>query len=174
MDEAGFSLTPVSGKTWTFRGETPTIRHAWGPYARISAISGITTDARLFFRLKEYDTFRGPDVARFLKQLLQHIDGTVAVIWDGGGQHKSKPVRDILVENPRLTCHILPAYCPELNPDEKVWNHAKNVELKGVTPSDIFDLREEILRSFAAMKRRPKLLRALLHASELPWGSALT
>ena len=77
------------------------------------------------------------------------------------------------MENPRLKTYILPAYCPELNPDEKVWNHAKNVQLKGVTPSDIFDLREEILRAFRAMKRKPKLLRSLLHASELPWNPHL-
>lgn len=174
MDEAGFGLVPVCGKTWAFRGETPTLTHAWSPYARISAISGITTDERLFFRLKEFDTLRGPDVARFLKLLLQHISGEIAVVWDGGGQHRSKAVREVLHESPRMQAYTLPAYCPELNPDEKVWGHAKNVELKGVTPSDVFDLHEELIRAFRTMKRDPKLLRSMLLASDLPWGSALT
>lgn len=174
VDEAGFGLTPATGKTWALRGETPVLKHAWRAYARISAISGITTDQRLFFQLKRHESFKGPDVARFLRLLLRHIRGEIIVVWDGGPQHRSKAVRELHEKTERLTIVRIPAYCPELNPDEKVWNHAKNVLLRAKTPNSMDQLVVEIRRAFRTMKNAPGLLASLLRASELPWGSALT
>lgn len=174
VDEAGFGLTPVTGRTWALRGETPTISHAWGPYARVSAISGLTTDERLFFQLKRNATFKGADIARFLRLVLRHIKGEVFVVWDGGAQHRSRVVHEVAEANPRLTLVRLPAYCPELNPDEKVWHHAKNVKLRGRTPANANALVEEIRRAFRHMKRDAHLLSSMLRASELPWASTVT
>lgn len=174
VDEAGFGLTPATGKTWAIRGETPVLNHTWRAYARISAISGLTTDQRLFFQLKPHETFKGPDAARFLRLLLRHIRGEIIIVWDGGAQHRSKAVRDLAEKTERMTIIRIPAYCPELNPDEKVWHYAKNVLLRAKTPNSIHELTNELRRAFRTMKQQPNLLDSMLRASELPWTPRIT
>jgi len=173
VDEAAFNPVPDTGNTWALRRETPVFLHAWRPFGRVSAISGLTTSKRLFFQLHRNKTIKGPDVARFLRLLLRHIEGDIIVVWDGAAQHRSKAVRATLAENPRLETVRIPAYCPELNPDEKVWNHAKNVDLKGRTARDVEELVLNVRHAFASMRRRHGLLRGLLYASELPWTPAV-
>ncbi|MFA5862786.1 MAG: IS630 family transposase [Candidatus Thermoplasmatota archaeon] len=174
VDEAGFGLVPVTGKTWGLRGETPIIHHPWSPYARISVISGITADQRLFFQLKPDGTFKSPDIAKFLKHLLRHIEGEIVLVWDGAPQHRGAAIRQVLDENSRLEIVRLPGYSPDFNPDELVWHYTKNVNLRGKTPANIHELKENVCASFASLRRRPEMLRSFLHATELPWGSSLT
>jgi transposase len=44
------------------------------------------------------------------------------LIMDGAGWHKSKEL--IVPENIKI--EILPPYCPELNPVERLWRYVKN------------------------------------------------
>jgi transposase len=45
---------------------------------------------------------------------------------DNASYHGSGPVRRYVEESEgQVVVDHLPAYCPDLNPDEQVWNHAK-------------------------------------------------
>lgn len=80
----------------------------------------------------------------FLKKLLSQVSQSITLIWDGASIHRCKAVREFLEQLPqeRLQLVIQPAYSPEVNPDEQVWNYIKNV-----------DLRNRVFKSMPEMKQ---------------------
>lgn len=87
-DESGFSLLPGRVRTHAPRGHTPILRV---PLTRdhLSAISGITSDGRLFAMVRA-PALRGADVVRSLRHLLRHLPGTLPVLWDGAPIHRAR------------------------------------------------------------------------------------
>jgi transposase len=62
----------------------------------------------------------------FLKKLRKDPDRPIIVITDNARYHHSKETQALLDSQPNsIMMAFLPAYSPELNPDEQVWNHAK-------------------------------------------------
>jgi transposase len=53
----------------------------------------------------------------------------------------------------------LPAYAPELNPDEGVWQQLKGVELRHVCCFDLPQLRGELRDAVKRVRRKPRILR---------------
>jgi transposase len=105
-------------RTYAPRGQTPVLRV---PLTRdhLSAISGITEDGRLF-QMVQTVAYCSADVVRFLRHLLRQVDGKLLVIWDGSPIHRSQVIKDFLAAGAaaRLQLERLPAYAPDLNPDE--------------------------------------------------------
>ena len=59
--------------------------------------------------------------------LLVNASSPIFLVVDGHPTHKAKSVKRFVQEqNGWLELHYLPAYAPELNPDELVWNDLKN------------------------------------------------
>jgi len=61
-------------------------------------------------------------------QLLKKIEANnpdkalIHVIWDNAGYHKSREIKDWLKRpDCRIQLHLLPPYCPHLNPIERLW-----------------------------------------------------
>ena len=82
----------------------------------------------------------------FLKLLLKEISGKLLIIWDGAPIHRSKTIQAIpdgRGGRPHLA-DTVPAYAPELNPDEGIWHYLKHVELKNTCCADLSDLTPEI------------------------------
>jgi transposase len=48
----------------------------------------------------------------------------------------------------------LPAYAPELNPDEGIWKHLKNVELKNLCCQNIAELRTELRKAKERLRHK--------------------
>ncbi len=68
-------------------------------------------------------TIRSAERIAFLRHLLRGIPGPLFLFWDGRNTHRSKKTRAALREHrPRLRVYRLPAYAPELNPDEGRWS----------------------------------------------------
>jgi transposase len=129
VDESAFYPLPAIVRTWAPRGVTPVLR-APLTRAHLSVISGITPAGQLLLQMRDR-SLRGPDVVRFLHHLLRHIPGQLLVIWDGAPIHRAQVVKDFLAHGgaARIWLEQLPAYAPELNPDEGIWNLLKRVEL---------------------------------------------
>lgn len=89
----------------------------------------------------------------FLKQLLrEHPRRHVVVVMDQAKPHTSKMTQAFIDSRARLHVFYLPAYSPDWNPDEKVWNHLKNHELKAhraTTKQELYDLTEEKLENMS-------------------------
>jgi hypothetical protein len=61
----------------------------------------------------------------------------------------------------------LPARSPELNPDEKVWNHLKNEELKSHQARNKKELKNIAKNKLLKMSKKPSLLRGIFMRCEI-------
>ena len=63
----------------------------------------------------------------FVKKLRKDVGLPIIVIADNASYHNGKAAQEYAQESGgEVIIHNLPAYAPELNPDEQVWNHAKS------------------------------------------------
>jgi transposase len=159
-DEASVCLTPILGKTWAMRGR-PRKVPVTGNRASIAAMSALSPRGRLVFRLHQ-KRITSAEVIDFLDQLLRHHPRRhVVVVMDQAKPHTSKATTSYIKSRPRLHVFYLPPYSPDWNPDEKVWNHLKNHELKAhraQTKAQLYDLAEDKLKNMA---NDPELLYGL-------------
>lgn len=133
MDESGLSERPHRCRTWAPRGQTPVLQFHFN-WNLLSAIAGVTW-WNFYFRLFP-GTIKAPEVVEFLQHLLRHLPGKVLVIWDGLTAHRSRMVKDFVVEQRgRLKLEFLPAYAPELNPVEYLWGYWRSTSCRTSVPS---------------------------------------
>ncbi len=127
----------------------------------LSVIGGVTGDGQLFTHIQD-EAFTGETVVAFLRQLLRQLPGKLLVVWDGASIHRCQEVKDFLAQGAarRLQLERLPAYAPELNPAEGVWNLLKRKELKHRCCQDLDELRWELRLAIRRLQRRRHLVRA--------------
>jgi len=61
----------------------------------------------------------------------------------------------------------LPAYAPDLNPVDQVWNHSKYSELANYIPYDVFALERAVCDSIQHIRSRKSLLRSFFKKAGL-------
>jgi transposase len=161
VDEAAFYLLPSVVRTYAPKGQTPILRTPTS-YKHLSVISGVTSTGKLYL-LQQARAYRGPDVVAFLRHLQRHIAGPLLVVWDGASIHRCQAVKQWLssAEN-RTELVRLPAYAPELNPDEGIWRHLKYVELRNLVCRTLDDLRYELRLAIARLRHKSHVLRAVI------------
>jgi transposase len=160
QDESTIRLTAVLAKTWSPKGQTP-IQTVTGNRGSIAAMSAINRKGRLVFKLLE-TRIASDEIIQFLKQLLMHHKKRhLVVIMDQARPHTSKKTQSFIDSQKRLHVFYLPPYSPDWNPDEQVWNHLKNHELKGhqaKTKQEMMVLAEQKLENMA---NNPEQLRGI-------------
>lgn len=166
VDESGFYPLPAVVRTGAPRGETP-ILHALLTRDHLSVISGLTPEGQLLRQVQDR-SLRAPDVVRFLRHLLRHIPGKLLVIWDRASIHRAQAVKDFLAQGgaARLYLAQLPAYAPELNPDEGIWQYLKRVELRNVCCDDLAELRLELRLATARLRHKHAVLHGCITGAE--------
>ena len=170
VDESGFQLIGTVRRTWAPRGQTPVTRYRY-QQGKVSVISGLSVSPRrfhvgLYFRLHECN-IRQPQVCAFLRQVLRHLRHPVIVLWDNGKIHKGPAIREFHARHPRLHLEYFPGYAPELNPDEGVWDHAKQALANG-RPNTVQELFRDVLSELKQLRHAAPTLRACIHTSGLP------
>ena len=150
-------------RTWAPRGQTPVL-HAVLTRDHLSVMGGITPAGQLLLQIRDR-SLRGPDVVRFLQHLLRHIPGKLLVIWDGAPIHRAQVVKDFLAQGgaARIWLEQLPAYAPELNPEEGIWNLLKRVELRNVCCDGLAEIRLELRLAAARLRHKRCVLRGCLN-----------
>jgi transposase len=159
QDESSVSLTAFHGKTWAPRGEAPRCK-VTGRRGSVSALSAFSQRGQLVFRLHKKRIASG-EVIEFLDQLLKHHPYRhLVVVMDQAPPHMSKRTRGYIARQKRLHVFYLPAYSPDWNPDEKVWNYLKHHDLSAHQAKTVDEL-DGLHRKLASMANRPRLLRGL-------------
>ena len=83
--------------------------------------------------------------------------------------HKSRKVKEYLGKhNNRLITRRIPAYSPELNPDEFVWNVLKYQELPNFCPKSYDELYSKAEMTLVKMKTDPGKLKGFIKRTKLP------
>ena len=160
-------LTPTVARTWAPRGQTPCLRHSQR-HDRISAISGISVSPRRrrlgLYSQWHHHNIRELEAVAYLRHLLRHLRGPVIVIWDRLGVHLGRLVQTLVRRVRRLRLEFLPAYAPELNPDEGVWRLTKK-RLANACPADRVDLALSVIEARESCRRSPsRLRRRIIHS----------
>ncbi len=175
LDESGYLLTPHARRTWSPRGQTP-VYDGWQSRERVSAISCLTVSPQrlrlnLYFRLWPH-TVHGEDVVEFLRALKRALPEPLTVLWDGGRVHsKCGVVKAYLAKHPEIVAETLPAYAPELNPDELVWGWTKNGPLANLALDDTDQVAEHVINELLYLKTHPHLLASFVEHTELPMAA---
>ena len=165
MDESGLSERPHRCRTWAPKGQTPVLQYHFN-WQGLSAMAGITW-WNFYFRLFP-GAIRAPQVVQFLRHLLRHLRGKLMVIWDGLPTHRSRLVKDFVVEQKgRLELEFLPGYAPELNPVEYLWGYWKAHMLPNFCPKNFGELSRSGRRALCRMRRRPTLVTAFWKQANL-------
>lgn len=163
-------LQPVRRRTWAPRGQTP-IQAAWDRHDRLSAVSALTFSPRqrrpgVFFQLLDHN-LRTPDCVEFLRALHHHVRQKIIVVWDRLNVHRSAARHFEQTRPEWFQFEWLPAYAPELNPVEQLWNHTKYAELSNVIPEDVDDLYELVHFTIDTNRRNTMLLKSFLNYTKL-------
>ena len=80
---------------------------------------------------------------------------------DQAPPHTSKQTAAFIAGQRRLHVFHLPAYSPDWNTDEKVWNHLKHQELKGHQAKTKVEIKDLAERKLTTMSQNPALLRGI-------------
>jgi transposase len=174
LDESGFFLTPTVRRTWGPRGQTPVL-NAWDRRDRISAISSITVSPKsrhlnLYFDLlADNKNVQGEDIVAYLRHLKAHLGAALTILWDGSRVHdRSALVRAFLADNPGIVTERIPAYAPELNPDELVWAWTKYSRLGNLAAQHTDWLRDYIVTELTYVREHPELMASFIEKTNLP------
>ena len=153
-------MTALLGETWAPCGRAPKQR-VTGQRGSVSAMSAINPQGRLVFRLYE-KRITSVEVIESLGQLLaQHPRRHLVVVMGRAPPHTSKKAEAFIEGQRRLHVFHLPAYSPDWNPDEKVWDHLKHQELKGHQARTRPEIKELAERKLDSMARNPQLLKGI-------------
>lgn len=109
------------------------------------------------------------DAALFLQHLLELLGCPLLVLWDGSPIHRGD-VDDFLAQvgSEQILVERLPAYAPDLNPDEGVWNSLKHVELRSDVCLNLRQPRFHLHRAIMRLRSRPALIRSFFEGAGLP------
>jgi len=146
-------------RTYAPVGQTPILKV---PLTRdhLSVMGAITPEGKIIMQSQDH-SYKGPDVVRFLQVLTREIPGKLLVIWDGAAIHRCQAVKDYLAQGGAKRLHLerLPAYAPELNPQEGVWNLLKRFELHNVCCLSVQHVQRELRRAKERLRHRKSVLR---------------
>jgi len=111
---------------------------------------------------------RAGDLVFFLRMLRCHIRRPLVLILDRWSVHKAGVLQKYLRRHKRhIRVEYLPAYAPELNPAEQVWNHTKYSDLPNAAPADIEELANLVGSSLMQQRREWHLLRSFFQTARL-------
>jgi hypothetical protein len=102
-------------------------------------------------------------MSEFLKQVSQaHPDDFIVMILDGASSHRAKDL--VVPENLGLV--PLPAYAPELNPQEHVWDEIREKEFPNRVFNHLDGVRAQLRAGLPRLASDPGRLRSL---TAWPW-----
>lgn len=104
----------------------------------------------------------------FLRLLQRHLRRPLIFVLDRWSVHRAAVARLVAKRPPWLVAVAwLPAYAPELNPVEQVWNHTKYKELANYLPDSLEALHDAVGFSLASNRFQQILLRSCFGYAKL-------
>jgi len=165
LDETGVQEDHAVGTTWGAQGKTPVVA-VTGSRKRINVISAISPRGRLWFRCFK-GTLKALTFVAFLRDLLHDTSKPIDLILDRHAAHTAAVTRRFIhAHRDRLRVHWLPAYAPELNPDEHVWSLLKGLFRRNPLDRDE-ELRGAVEDELVTLKRDRRRVRAFFGHPEV-------
>ena len=156
VDEAHFRADVELRSQWVLRGEPALVDSsspAFGEKATYySAVCLETGEVEVM--PVEGNTNAETSVA-FLRQLREKYPGLLIVIWDNGPAHRGDAIRTYLT-TPNLHVRLvaLPAYSPDFNPDEAIWEWVREEVTANTCFGTAAKVREKVDAFFIDLVQR--------------------
>ena len=131
----------------------------------LSTAVALTLSGRIYKRHFS-KSIKSEQIIEALQHLQRHVPGKIILIWDRARIHTSKKVLTYLSDYPEIEVELLPAYSPELNPEEYCHGNVKQ-GLKNARPTCKSEMRFMLDRGFARLRHRPDLLLSFFHRAGL-------
>lgn len=164
-DEFGFSFQEALATTWARRGKRPIFRRVTKERRAVSTAVALTLSAKIYKKHFE-GSVNSETLITALKHVQRQIPGKVILVWDRASIHTSKKTKTYLQYQPEILVEELPAYAPQLNPEEYCHGNVKQ-RLKNARPESKEEIRSMLDRGFARLRRRPDLLISFFHSAGL-------
>jgi transposase len=164
VDEASARSDSHRGLAWGEIGQTPVVRDSGGRFS-LHVISAVTPRGDMRFSFIE-GKMNSARFICFLKKLRKDAGQPIIVITDNARYHHSKETQAFIDgQTDRILMAFLPAYSPELNPDEQAWNQAK-ARLSKVSIVSKESLKRSLLSILHSIPRQTNLSRAFLRVKD--------
>ena len=154
-DETGVRSDCQHGRSYAPAGKTPVQRMPGSRFAT-NMISTVTNQGKVRFMLYR-ETMTAPVLIRFLARLVRDAGRKVFLILDNLRVHHSNKVRDWLKKHTEhIELFFLPAYSPELNPDEYLNCDLKALVHGGKPARNRDELESKVRGAMMTIQNRPK------------------
>lgn len=164
-------LQPLVRRTWAPRGRTPILKQ-WTRHDRLSVMSALSLAPRRH-RIGLYWSVHRKNICAetvvvFLRQLRRNLRRKLLLIMDRWSVHRASVLWEYLeAHSEEIRVEWLPAYAPDLNPVEQVWNHSKYSDLVNEAPDDLEELDQLVNSSIGQTRTQAHLLRSFFHTAGL-------
>jgi len=135
-------------------------------------ISAVTAQGLLRFTTFT-GSFTGARFIEFARKLMVDTDGPVYLVVDGHPAHRARVVKDFVASTDgALRLFVLPAYSPQLNPDEWVWKNVKHDRVGRTAARDADEFKSKILGALRRLQKMPHIVRAFFADPDLRYITA--
>jgi transposase len=170
VDEAAIRSDAHRGTTWGKVGETPVVLDS-GQRFGLRLISAVSPRGDMRFA-----SFEGRMTAErfieFVKKLRKDVGRPIIVIADNASYHNGKAAQEYAQESGgEVIIHNLPAYAPELNPDEQVWNHAKS-RLSRMPFINLEDMKAAAFRVLRSIQADAELILSFFQLKDTEYAAS--
>src|SRR5271169_1423796 len=169
LDEAGFQSDPPLGRTYGLKGKTPVVVTS-GQRQSLNVISAVNARGE-FWAATYTGKLNAEAFVAFLENFMEGRDEKILLVVDGHPAHKANIVNDYIGSlGGQLELHPLPAYCPDLNPDEFVWSYMKTngVSKKPLKKNE--SLKDRIEEDLLQIHQNPALVRSFFCAASVVYA----
>jgi transposase len=166
IDEAGFYLLPGVVRTYAPEGRTPILK-GWQSRDHLSVMGAVTMPGKVFSLVRQ-ESLSGLETVAFLAHLRRVAARRLLVIWDGSPIHRRAEVKEFLAgTNGAVRVEPLPAYAPDLNPVEWMWQHLKHAQLRNVICLDLEQLHLEFHLALGRVRAKPGLIKSFFEGAQI-------
>ena len=156
VDEAHFRADVEVRQMWVLRG-TPALIDSTSPRLgeKATYYSAVCLETGEVASMTVDTTCTAETSVAFLKQLRAQHQEPLIVIWDNAPQHRGEAIRTWLATpDLRLRLVALPAYSPDFNADEAIWDWVREEATANTCFGTEAKVKEAVDRFFCALAER--------------------
>jgi transposase len=170
-DEMGMRSDHQTGRSYARKGKTPVLPGT-GQRFGCNMISTVTNRGTLRFMIFR-ERFTAQVFIGFLQRLIKSARHKVFLILDRHPVHRSKKLQEWLLANQdKIRLFFLPAYSPELNPDELLNNDVKSNALGRRRPANVYELMQDVRSYLHSTQRQPTIVQNYFKAPSVCYAQA--
>lgn len=171
QDESGVGMLTRHGRTWGRSGESPVVQ-ANMKRGGFNVLSMVTTQGVLRYSIRD-GHINGEVFIDFLKQVIHGRENPLILLLDHASFHSSAGVRHFVhAHRDKIRIYFLPKRCPEMNPDEQVWNEVKVNHIGKQSIKDKPDLKKRLKSALAGLQKNTKRILSFFKLPNTKYAAA--